>query len=188
VRTQLAAIIDNEHNDMTGLTRTMMRDMYERLALLDRQIARYDELIQQVHRALPASLRLENIRGVGPMIATAVIAAAGSAFWFSNGRQFAAWLGLTPRQHSSGGKERLSGITNRGNGYLRMLLVHGARSVVQQAVKHTDKLSRWIHEVQARRGTNVAVVAFANKIARTISVLLARGQACQLSPAGVPKS
>jgi transposase len=158
------------------MTRAMMRDMYERLALLDRQIARYDDLIQQVHKASPTSQRLEKIRGVGPMIATGVIAAAGSASEFSNGRQFAAWLGLTPRQHSSGGKDRLFGITKRGNGYLRMLLVHGARSVVQQAVRHTDKLSRWILEVQARRGTNVAVVALANKIAGTISVLLARGQ------------
>jgi transposase len=176
VRTQLPTIIDDEHNELTGLTRTMMRDMYERLALLDKQIARYDNLIQQVHKASPISKRLEKIRGVGPMIATGVIAAAGSASEFSNGRQFAAWLGLTPRQHSSGGKDRLFGITKRGNGYLRMLLVHGARSVVQQAVRHTDKLSRWILEVQARRGTNVAVVALANKIARTIWVLLARGQ------------
>nr|WP_327363333.1 transposase [Caballeronia arvi] len=76
------------------------------------------------------------------------MAAAGSATEFSNGRQFAAWLGLTPRQHSSGGKDRLFGITKRGNGYLRMLLVHGARAVDQQAVKHTDTLSRWILEVQ----------------------------------------
>jgi transposase len=110
------------------------------------------------------------------MIATAVIAAAGSATEFANGRQFAAWIGLTPRQHSSGGRQRLFGITMRGNGYLRMLLVHGARSVVQQAVKRSDPLSRWILEVQARRGTNVAVVALANKIARTIWVLLARGR------------
>ncbi|MCO4883529.1 transposase, partial [Paraburkholderia caribensis] len=102
----------------------MMRDMYERLVLLDKQISRYDELIQQVHKASPASQRLEKIRGVGPLIATAVIAAAGSATEFSNGRQFAAWLGLTPRQHSSGSKDRLFGITKRGNGYLRMLLVH----------------------------------------------------------------
>ncbi|ACC76393.1 IS110 family transposase [Paraburkholderia caribensis] len=175
IRTQLPAIIDDECNELTGLTRSMMRDMYERLVLLDKQIARYDELIHHVHRASPASQRLEKIRGVGPMIATAVIAAAGSASEFSNGRQFAAWLGLTPRQHSSGGKDLLFGITKRGNGYLRMLLVHGARSVVQQAVKHTDALSRWILEVQARRGTNIAVVALANKIARTIWVLLARG-------------
>jgi transposase len=176
VRTQLPTIIDDAHNELTELTRTMMRDMYERLALLDKQIARYDNLILQVHNASPISKRLEKIRGVGPMIATGVIAAAGSASEFSNGRQFAAWLGLTPRQHSSGGEDRLLGITKRGNGYLRMLLIHGARSVVQQAVRHTDKLSRWILAVQARRGTNVAVVALANKTARTIWVLLARGR------------
>jgi transposase len=176
VRQQLPAILDDQDNELTELTRSMMRDMYERLTLLDTQIERYDELIRQAHKASVLSRRLEKIRGVGPMIATAVIAAAGSATEFTNGRQFAAWLGLTPRQHSSGGKQRLFGITKRGNGYLRMLLVHGARSVVQQAVRHSDGLSRWILEVQARRGTNVAVVALANKIARTIWVLLARGR------------
>ena len=154
----------------------MVRDMYERLALLDTQIARYDNLISQAHKASPPSQRLDKIRGVGPMIATAAIAAAGSATEFANGRQFAAWIGLTSRQHSSGGRQRLFGITKRGNGYLRMLLVHGARSVVQQAAKRNDPLSKWILELQARRGTNVAVVALANKIARTIWVLLARGR------------
>ncbi len=110
-----------------------------------------------------------------PLIATVVIAAAGSATEFLNGRQFAALLGLTPRQHSSCGKDRLFGITKRGNGYLRAA---GTRrqSVVQQAIRHTDALSRWILEVQSRRGTNIAVVALANKIARAIWVLLARGQ------------
>lgn len=151
VRQQLPVIIDDERNELTGLARSMMRDMYERLALLDDQIARYDKLIHQVHKASPSSQRLEKSRGVGPLIATAVIAAAGSATEFSNDRQFTALLGLTPRQHSSGGKDRLFGITKRGNGYLRMLLVHGARSVVQQAAKHTDTLSRWILDVQARR-------------------------------------
>ncbi|MGF6659050.1 transposase [Paraburkholderia atlantica] len=91
----------------------MMRDMYDRLALLDKQIARYDGLIKQVHKASPTSQRLEKIRGVGPMIATGVIAAAASASEFSNGRQFAAWLGLTPRQHSSGGKDRLCSVLRR---------------------------------------------------------------------------
>ncbi|WP_253189951.1 transposase [Paraburkholderia fungorum] len=95
------------------------------------------------------------------------MAAAGSVTEFSNGRQFAAWLGLTPRQHSSGGKNRLVGITKRGNGYLQIFLVHGARSVFQQAIKHTDTASQWLLEVQARRGTNIAVVALANKIAST---------------------
>ncbi|MGF6604808.1 transposase [Paraburkholderia sp. GAS448] len=176
VRQQLPAILDDQANELTGLTRSMVRDMYERLALLDTQIARYDNLISQAHKASPPSQRLDKIRGVGPMIATAAIAAAGSATEFANGRQFAAWIGLTPRQHSSGGRQRLFGITKRGNGYLRMLLVHGARSVVQQAAKRNDPLSKWILELQARRGTNVAVVALANKIARTIWVLLARGR------------
>ncbi|GAC1430872.1 MAG: IS110-like element ISPa11 family transposase [Burkholderiaceae bacterium] len=174
VRQQLPTIIGDQSNELTPLTRRMMRDMYDRLKLLDEQISQYDNLIVQTHKASAQSQRLEKIRGVGPMIATAVIAAAGRATEFNNGRQFAAWLGLTPRQHSSGARQRLFGITKRGNGYLRMLLVHGARAVVQQAGKRQDALSRWIVAVQARRGTNVAVVALANKIARTIWVVLAK--------------
>jgi transposase len=179
LRAQLPAIVDDQGNELTVLSRAMMNDMYERLKFLDTQIEKYDDLIRRTHNSSALCQRLGKVRGVGPIIATAVVAAAGNATEFKNGRQFAAWLGLTPRQHSSSGRQRLFGITKRGNAYLRMLLVHGARSVVQQAGKHSDVLSRWILELQTRRGTNITVVALANKIARTIWVLLARGQEYQ---------
>ncbi|UIF89977.1 IS110 family transposase [Cupriavidus sp. UYPR2.512] len=176
VQRHLPEIIADTTTELTDFTRGMVCDMYERLKQLDEQIVRYDNKIRQIHRASAQCQRLEKIRGVGPMIATAIVAAAGDARAFKNGRQFAAWLGLTPRQHSSGNRQRLFGITKRGNSYLRMLLVHGARAVVQQAPNRHDALSRWINELRSRRGMNIAVVALANKTARTIWVLLAKEQ------------
>ncbi|MCP2092039.1 UNVERIFIED_ORG: transposase [Paraburkholderia sediminicola] len=145
VRQQLPAILDDPDNELTALTRSMMHDMYERLTLLDTQIARYDDLILHAHMASALSQRLEKIRGVGPMIATAVIAAAGSATEFANGRQFAAWLGLTPRQHSSGGRQRLFGITKRGNGYWPSAC---PRCPMKARCSPSDsrRIRRWEHE------------------------------------------
>lgn len=157
----------------------MFAELYERLVALDERIAHYDRQIQQLHRASPQSCRLEQVRGIGPLIATALLASIGDAKAFKNGRQLAAWLGLVPRQHSSGGKPRLLGITKRGNTYLRMLLVHGARAVVTQATRRDDPFSRWIDALRKRRGTNVTMVAVANKTARVIWAMLAKGEDCR---------
>lgn len=176
VRKQVPQALTDTTNQLTELTRQMVTDMYERLVALEEQIARYDNTIRQVHLTSEMSRRLEQVRGVGPMIATAVLASAGDAKEFKNGRQFAAWLGLVPKQYSSGGKQKLLGITKRGNSYLRMLLVHGARAVVQQAAHRHDPLSQWINKVRERRGINVAVVALANKTARIIWAMLTRDE------------
>jgi transposase len=176
VRQQLPWILEDAANELTPLTRPLMADLYERLVALDERIARYDHYIQQVHRNCPLSRKLEQIRGVGPLIATAVLASVGDAKAFKNGRPFAAWLGVVPRQQSSGGKPRLLGITKRGDKYLRTLLVHGARAVVSQAPRREDRLSGWITRLRERRGMNVAVVALANKTARVIWALLAKGE------------
>ena len=176
VRKLLPAILEDADNDLTVLTRQMFAELYERLVALDERIAHYDRQIQQLHRASPQSCRLEQVRGVGPLIATALLASIGDAKAFKNGRQFAAWLGLVPRQHSSGGKPRLLGITKRGNTYLRMILVHGARAVVAQATRRDDSFSQWINALRKRRGTNVTVVAVANKTARVIWAMLAKGE------------
>ncbi len=176
VRKLLPAILEDADNDLTVLTRQMFAELYERLVVLDERIAHYDRQIQQLHRASPQSCRLEQVRGVGPLIATALLASIGDAKAFKNGRQFAAWLGLVPRQHSSGGKPRLLGITKRGNTYLRMILVHGARAVVAQATRRDDSFSQWINALRKRRGMNVTVVAVANKTARVIWAMLAKGE------------
>lgn len=110
--------------------------------------------------------RLMERRGVGPLIASAFVAEIGDPGVFHNGRQVSAWLGLVPRQHSSGGKPRLLGISKRGDAYLRTLLIHGARAVVRTACRYDDLLSRWVHDLACRRGVHKATVAVANKLAR----------------------
>ncbi|HYQ91738.1 MAG TPA: IS110 family transposase [Candidatus Competibacteraceae bacterium] len=160
--------MEDAANELTPLTRQLLQDLYERLVALDERITRCDQRLRQIHQHTPTSCKLEKVRGVGPLIATAVLASAGDAKDFKNGRQFAAWLGLVPRQHSSGGKPRLFGITKRGDKYLRTLLVHGARAVVSQASRRDDGFSRWINQVRARRGMNIVVVAVANKTARVL--------------------
>ena len=119
--------------------------------------------------------RLQQLRGVGPIIATAFIAAVGSGEQFANGRQMSAALGLTPRQYSSGGKERLYGISKRGDKYLRTLLIHGARAVIRTAKDKDDRLSLWINALVARSHMNNAVAALANKTARIAWAMLKNG-------------
>ena len=176
VRQQLPCILEDAENDLTALSRQMFAQLYERLVALEERIAHYDRQIRELHRASPQSCRLEKVRGVGPLIATATLASVGDARAFKNGRQFAAWIGLVPRQHSSGGKPRLLGISKRGDKYLRMLLVHGARAVVTQATRRDDRFSRWINALRERRGMNVTVVAVANKSARVIWAMLAKDE------------
>jgi transposase len=118
---------------------------------------------------------LNGLRGVGPMVATALVATVGSAEQYPKGRQMAAALGLTPRQCSSGGKQRLLGISKRGDAYLRTLLIHGARAVVSQAKHREDRLSRWVTAIATRRHPNVAAVALANKTARMAWAMLRQG-------------
>jgi transposase len=119
---------------------------------------------------------LETIPGIGPLTATALIAAVSEATHFQHGRQFAAWVGLVPRQHSTGGKARLLGISKRGNGYLRTLLVHGARATLRWIGVKTDQRSKWVRALIERRGKNKTAVALANKNARIAWVLLSGEQ------------
>jgi transposase len=129
--------------------------------------------IQRVFATNDRCQQIAAIEGVGRVTATAIVAAVADATVFRNGRQLAAWLGLVPRQHSSGDKQRLLGITKRGDPYLRTLLIHGVRSVVFRAGGKTDRRSQWIADKQRRLGTTKACVAVANKNARIIWALLA---------------
>ena len=128
------------------------------------------------HREDSASQRLQQIPGIGPLTASALVASVGDAKVFHSGRQFAAWLGLVPRQSSSGGKTNLLGISKRGDVYLRTLLIHGARSVLLNLKRHPDRADGWLAHVAARRNPNIAAVALANKNARTVWALLAHGR------------
>ncbi|MGH8711077.1 MAG: IS110 family transposase, partial [Burkholderiales bacterium] len=143
----------------------------------DERVTHYDRQIAQLAASSEPAQRLMGMIGIGPLTATAVVASVGDARVFESGRQFAAWLGMVPRQHSSGGQFRLGAITKRGDAYLRRLLIHGARSVLATIGRREDAKSRWAKSIQERRGANVAAVALAAKHARIIWARLAKGEA-----------
>lgn len=172
VRKQLPVIVEDAANELTPLSREVMRELYEELVALDERVTRADCLIKRVFVGNESCQKLAQVEGIGPVVATALVAAVGKAKEFTNGRHLAAWVGLVPRQHSTGGKERLLGISKRGDRYLRALLIHGARATVHRARHKTDARSRWIMSLEQRRGKNIATVAIANKNARIAWTLL----------------
>jgi transposase len=174
--TQVAAkippILEDAENGLPDSARHLFARLLAHFNELDRQVDELDQQIKAWHRQSEVSRRLEAIPGIGPITATALVASIGDARSFSNGRQLAAWLGLVPRQHSSGGKDKLLGISKRGDVYLRTLLIHGARAVLR-----VDQSNEWLTRITARRNPNIAAVALANKNARTVWALLAHGRA-----------
>lgn len=174
LRRELPNVLSAADDTLPTLARTVVTELKARLLELDERIAGHDRQIAQVARQNEAAKRLMRVEGVGPITATAVVATVGDAKAFHHGRQFAAWLGLVPKQFSTGGKPLLGRITKRGNVYLRTLLIHGARAVLQSTGKRTDAKSVWVEEVRRRRGDNIAAVALAAKHARILWALLAR--------------
>jgi transposase len=176
LRLHLSALLDGPHPQLTCFAQELFASLYEELCAIDDRVEAMQVRISRVFAGHEAGQKIAEVEGVGPLIATAVVAAIADGRAFRNGRQFAAWLGLVPRQHSSGDKQRLLGISKRGDPYLRMLLIHGARSVVYRCSSKTDARSRWIADKQRRRGTTKACVAVANKNARSIWALLAKDE------------
>ncbi len=176
VSREIPGILEDASNGLTALAREIVADLYQELCSLTKAVDGIDARIARVFKTDPVCRRLADVEGVGPITATALVA-AGDAKSFHNGRQMAAWLGLVPRQYSSGGKPTLLGISKRGDTYLRTLLIHGARAAVASAKRKSDARSRWINAVAARRGANVAAVALANKNARVLWALMARDEA-----------
>ncbi len=158
--------LEDAENGLTPRFRRVLAGLWRDLTALDERVGELDQELKELAEEHPAARRLQQLRGVGPVIATALVAALGDGSGFRKGRDFAVSLGLTPRQHSSGGKAHLMGISKRGDSYLRQLLVHGARAAVRTAKLHDDALSCWIQNLNARKHTNVVVVALANKTAR----------------------
>jgi transposase len=144
----------------------------EDLRQLDQRIDALDEELSSIVRESPSAQRLLALRGVGPTIATALVAALGTGESFARGREFAVAMGLTPKHHGTGGKERILGISKRGDAYLRQLLVHGARAAVRTAKGKTDPLSRWVNALLVHKHSNVVTVALANKTARLAWALI----------------
>ncbi len=157
-----------------GLRQFLMA-LREDLVYLDERVRQLDQVIERAAREDAVARRLQQIPGIGPVTATALVASVGDARQFRRGRDMAAWLGLVPRQQSSGGKAVLQGISKRGDAYLRTLLIHGARSVARVASRKTDIRSQWVDRISRRRHANIAAVALANKNARIAWALMTRG-------------
>jgi len=164
-------LIEDASNELPGTFRVLIDRLLEHLKLLHQQVEAIEAQIKAWHRSNEVSRRLEKVPGIGPLTASALAATVGDAKNFDNGRQLAAWLGFVPRQHSSGGKPTLLGMSKRGDAYLRTLLIHGARSVIYRASQRADAES-WLVKVIARRNKNMAAVALANKTARIVWALL----------------
>jgi transposase len=171
LRERVPTLLDDASDELPGAFRQIILELLDHLKVLDKRVNEFELVIKNWHRANPMSQRLEKIPGIGPITASALVAAIGNARNFANGRQLAAWLGLVPKQHSTGGRTNLLGISKRGDTYLRTLLIHGARSVIQHAEKKIKDV--WLHCLLGRRHKNVAAVALANKNARTVWALLA---------------
>ena len=179
VRCRTPEILEDGENGLTDRFRGWLAELLEAFRVLDERIKQYDEEVQQAYAANEACRRLGAIEGIGPQIATAVIASYGDGKQFRNGRQFAASIGLVPRQHTTGDRPVLLGISKRGDKYLRTLLIHGARAAIRWMEGKDDQRSQWLQLLVARRGKNKAAVALANKNARIIWALLARGECYQ---------
>jgi len=169
---QIPEILEDGQNGLPGAMRNLLERLTDNLKEMDRQVNELEAKIQLWHRENTASRKLAEIPGLGPITASAIVATVGDAREFNNGRQLAAWMGLVPKQHSSGGKQTLLGISKRGDTYLRTLMIHGARAVIRFAENKAEPES-WLRKLMARRNKNVAAVALANKNARIVWALLA---------------
>jgi transposase len=180
---RVPALLEDADNDLPDLFRRVMSRLLTHFNELQRQVLELEVQIKAWHRENPASVKLAEIPGVGSITATAMVASVGNARDFGSGRQLAAWLGLVPRQHSTGGKSVLLGISKRGDSYLRTLLIHGARSAILAAQRRAKQVDGhadiWLTKLLARRHPNIAAVALANKNARILWALLTQDRAYQ---------
>jgi transposase len=171
--------LEDGDNGLTMRMRALLSGLYADLRTLDERVRELDKEILAIGRENEAVGRVQELRGIGPLIASALVAMIGDARQFKNGRDVAVALGLTPRQHSSGSKERILGISKRGDSYVRTLLIHGARSALRTAPGKNDRMSRWALALAERSHANVAATALANKMARVAWAMLKHGTTYQ---------
>jgi len=176
LRKAIPCILEDADNKLSAYFRELLRELYKEIVYFDKRIDAVELKLKEISDQNEDCKRLLTIPGIGLLTATALVAAIGDISVFKNGRELAAWLGLVPRQHSTGGKQTLPGISKRGDTYLPTLLIHGGRSVVRVAHKHQDKRNQWIGEIKQRRGENISNVAVANKNARIVWALLTKKQ------------
>lgn len=172
-------ILEDGSNELTHRARASIKRLYDRLKEIDKHIILLDREIDDICKQSKECQRLLKLKGIGPVTASIIFATMGDAKQFKNGRHFAAFLGLVPKEHSSGNKQKLMGISKRGNTYIRNMLIHGGRAVVNAAKKKTDEYSLWVKRIRDERGYNKATVAVANKNARHIWAMMSLGDQYQ---------
>lgn len=168
--------LEDAENGLSGLMREMLHDLCDDLIRFDKRVDRLSKQIAQSVKEDPVAQKLSTIKGIGPLGSSALAVALGDGSAFKNGREFAASLGLVPKQYSTGGKEKLLGISKRGDNYIRTLLTHGARTVIRHAKSKEDPMSHWINNMLTRKHANVVAIALANKTARIAWALIAKDQ------------
>ena len=177
IEESLPGILEDADNKLSGALRVLLTELRLEMQYLQRQVDESDKLILRIANQLEDCRRMLAVPGIGPMTATATIAAIGNGSAFKKGRGFAAWLGVVPGEHSTGGKQTLTGTSRRGNRYLRKLFVQGAHAVLQQRMKQSNGLNTWLAQLTSRKRTQVAAVALANKMARMVWAVLSKGEA-----------
>jgi len=180
----LGVLTDPSGKRVPEVARACIAALGAQLPVLKTQILEFDRMINAWHRSSEVSKRLNEIPGVGPALATALVASVADPRAFQSGRDFSAWIGLVPKQHSSGGKDKLGGISKQGDRYLRSLFTAGALAVIRYAKIHGAKRRPWLAALLARRPTKVAAIALANKIARMAWAMMAKGE-CYKEPAAL---
>jgi len=175
LRNHMAAILEDADQNLTPRMRMLLDRVWQEWKQLEIEITAVSEEIERISNEDAGCKRLRQIPGVGPLVSTATVAAIGNGGAFRKGREFAAWLGLVPRQHSTGGKARLYGISKRGNIYLRRMFIHGARAVLLRVKYNTGGFGQWVHQLEQRAPRNKVIVAIANKLARIAWAVLFKG-------------
>jgi len=176
LRERMPEILENADENLTPRMRNLLALLWNEWKDLELQIEQMNDEVERIALSDAACTRLRQIPGIGPLVATAIVAAIGNGAAFHKGREFAAWMGLVPKQYSTGGKAKLAGISKRGNNYLRKILIHGARSLVLRCKRERIAMGAWLTALEARAPRNVLIVAAANKLARIAWAVLSSGE------------
>jgi transposase len=184
LRAAMADVLENADADLTPQMRNLISMLWDEWKMVEQQITALTDDLERIADADAGCVRIRKIPGIGPVVATAIVAAIGNGAAFRKGREFAAWLGIVPRQYSTGGKAKLFGISKRGNVYLRKILIHGARAAVLRIKRDRAPIGAWLDALDSRAPKNVVVVAMANKLARIAWAVLSSGN--DYRPAAVP--
>ena len=184
LKASMADILENAETDLTPLMRNLIDTLWSEWKIVEQQIEELTTQLERISDADAGCTRIRKIPGIGPVVATAIVAAIGNGAAFRKGREFSAWLGIVPRQYSTGGKAKLLGISKRGNVYLRKILIHGARAAVLRVKRDRALFGAWLDALDSRAPKNVVIVAMANKLARIAWAVLSSGN--EYRPAAVP--